>query len=182
MHSVVRELPSSSRSDAILSSLLQQAGISLNGSRPDEIPIHHPRLFRPRMKNDSPGLAEGYMTGWWDCACLNMFFERALRAGQERQRPGNGRDWLYLLNVRLVNQQSRRRAGQVARHGVDPWISRYIFSHGRRPSPSDIAAHSDAGFVMEGGHNFSPDADKTWITWEARFFPRRLAAVEGVLR
>ncbi|WP_420911388.1 cyclopropane fatty acyl phospholipid synthase [Edwardsiella tarda] len=326
MSTIVSAINAPSRSYRILQPLLQQADIQLDGHRPYDIQIHNPQLFRRIMQNGSLGLGEGYMDGWWECERLDMFFERVLRAGLDRQLPHNLHDLLYLASARLFNLQSRRRAGQVARQhydlgndlfeamldphmqyscaywkeattleqaqeakldlicrkldlhpgqrvldigcgwgglaaymarhygvqvtgitisqeqcafasqrcadlpvtlrlmdyrdldetfdrivsvgmfehvgpknyasyfatvsrclhpegrfllhtigsnrsrqGVDPWINRYIFPHGRLPSQCDITRHSEGLFVMEDWHNFGPDYDKTLMAWEARF-------------
>ncbi|WP_206600352.1 cyclopropane fatty acyl phospholipid synthase [Chromobacterium sphagni] len=59
------------------------------------------------------------MDGWWECERLDIFFQRALRAGLEHRLPRGWRDILYVLAARLVNLQSLRRARRVGERHYD---------------------------------------------------------------
>jgi cyclopropane-fatty-acyl-phospholipid synthase len=98
--------------------LLHMADIEINGSRPWDIQIHHPDTLDRILAEGSLGLGESYMDGGWDCAQLDEFIARVLRARLDRHvgRPGLVFD---ALRARLTNPQSPRRAWQVGREHYD---------------------------------------------------------------
>lgn len=51
----------------------------------------------------------------------------------------------------------------------DPWVKKYIFTHGALPSAQQIAAASENLFIMEDWHNFGADYDKTLMAWFHNF-------------
>ncbi len=99
-------------------SLLEAAGLELNGSRPEDPQVHDSRFFRRVLAQGSLGLGEAYMDGWWDCERLDRFFEAVLRAGLDRRVRGAGFVWDY-LKARLLNLQYGRRAFRVGEHHYD---------------------------------------------------------------
>jgi cyclopropane-fatty-acyl-phospholipid synthase len=69
-------------------------------------------------------------------------------------------DGLFLLHTIGSN---------VSEQAVDPWIERYIFPNSMLPSIAQIAAASEALFVVEDWHSFGPDYDRTLVAWHERF-------------
>ena len=61
--------------------LLEEAGITLNGSNPWDIQIHDERTWNRVFAQGSLGLGEAYMDGWWDAADLAEFFNKVLVGG-----------------------------------------------------------------------------------------------------
>lgn len=56
-----------------------------------------------------------------------------------------------------------------ARHGVDPFIEKYIFPNGEIPSRHSVN-HSSLGLLrLEDWHNFGPDYDRTLMAWWHNF-------------
>ncbi|NCX94187.1 MAG: cyclopropane fatty acyl phospholipid synthase, partial [Gammaproteobacteria bacterium] len=104
---------------AIIADLLNQADIQINGSRPWDIQVHDERLYDRVIRQDSLGLGESYMDGWWDCLALDQFFDRVLSAQLDRAVMGNKRVLWSLILTRLFNFQSKRRAFQVAEAHYD---------------------------------------------------------------
>ncbi|AXE30635.1 cyclopropane fatty acyl phospholipid synthase [Chromobacterium phragmitis] len=104
---------------AIIEEMLGAAGIAVNGGRPFDIQVKHPHFFRRVLRQGSMGLGESYMDGWWECERLDVFFQRALRAGLEHRLPRRWRDALYALSARWVNLQSLRRARHVGERHYD---------------------------------------------------------------
>ncbi|MFC1835320.1 cyclopropane fatty acyl phospholipid synthase [Thermodesulfobacteriota bacterium] len=51
----------------------------------------------------------------------------------------------------------------------DPWISKYIFPHGKLPSIAQIGKAVEGLFVIEDLHNLGPHYDKTLMSWHRRF-------------
>ena len=98
--------------------LLHEAGVQIDGSRPQDIQVHDPRFFARVIAQGSLGLGESYMDGWWDCERLDEFICRALRAGLDRQ-VRNPALLLLALKSRLLNLQSPARAWQVGQQHYD---------------------------------------------------------------
>ncbi|WP_192459447.1 cyclopropane fatty acyl phospholipid synthase [Musicola keenii] len=103
----------------IINEMLSVAGITVNGSRPFDIQVKNPDLYKRILREGSLGLGESYMDGWWECERLDMFFHRVLRAGLENRLPIRWRDTLRILTARLTNLQSRRRAWIVGKEHYD---------------------------------------------------------------
>jgi cyclopropane-fatty-acyl-phospholipid synthase len=58
--------------------LLNEADITINGSRPWDPQIHSDELWKRLYAQGSLGLGEGYMDGLWDVADMAEFFNRIL--------------------------------------------------------------------------------------------------------
>ena len=52
-----------------------------------------------------------------------------------------------------------------SRHGVDPWIAKYIFPNGELPSLKQITGALESLMIVEDVHNFGPDYDRTLMAW-----------------
>lgn len=106
---------------AVLSTLLARADVRFNGTRPWDLQVHRPRLYRRLLTQWSLGAGEAYVDGDWDCARLDMLFDRLLRADLDRTAPGLARVQLLLegLRQRLVNRQTEARAHQVGERHYD---------------------------------------------------------------
>ncbi|WP_140919622.1 cyclopropane fatty acyl phospholipid synthase [Limnobaculum xujianqingii] len=103
----------------IISELLQQADIEINGSRPFDIQVHHPQFFKRVVQQGSLGLGESYMDGWWDCQRPDMLFHRILRCGLDKKVPHHIKDFLRIATARLINLQSKHRAWMVGKKHYD---------------------------------------------------------------
>jgi len=104
---------------ALTSTLLSQAGITLNGSNPWDIQVHNDNFFARVIKQGSLGLGESYMEKWWSCKRLDAFFERVIRAKLEDKIKASFSLILKVLFAKLFNQQSKRRAFIVGKHHYD---------------------------------------------------------------
>ena len=98
--------------------LLDRADVRLGGSRPWDLQIHHAETLSRIFARGSLGLGESYMDGWWDCAQIDEFIARVLRARLDAQVGSPGL-WLAVLRARLTNLQSVARAWQVGREHYD---------------------------------------------------------------
>lgn len=102
----------------VLSDLLAQAGIQLDGPSPWDMQIHSPDLPGRLLAQGSLGLGESYMDGEWDAEHLDEFFAHLLRARLgERVQPA--RIMMHTLGAHLFNRQTRRRAWQVGERHYD---------------------------------------------------------------
>lgn len=98
--------------------LLALADVCIGGDRPWDLQVHNEDLYPRVFAEGELGLGEAYMDGWWDCAALDAFFDRVLRA-----RLGTlivpHKEVFNVLKARLWNLQSRTRAFQVGQDHYD---------------------------------------------------------------
>lgn len=99
--------------------LLDEAGIVINGKEPGDIRVNNADFFKRVLREGSVGLGESYMDGWWDCDRLDLFFTRILQAGLENKIPHHLKDILRILAARLFNLQTRKRAWIVGKEHYD---------------------------------------------------------------
>lgn len=101
-----------------LASLLGEAGIEVNGTRPWDMLIQHPQTATRILARGSLGLGESYMAGWWNCSQLDEFIARILAAGLDG-KVGRVTMWVQAWRARLLNLQNIRRAWQVGEAHYD---------------------------------------------------------------
>jgi len=107
--------------------LLSLAGIEINGTHPWDIQVHNDNFYRRVLAQGSLGLGESYMDAWWDCAELDQFFFRVLRANLQEKIKQNWRLILGVVAARIFNLQSRRRAFQIGEKHYD--VGNDLFEH-----------------------------------------------------
>lgn len=110
---------SQSKAEPLVRELLELAGITVNGDQPFDIQINNPQLYWRLLRDGSIGLGESYMDGWWECHRLDQFIARVLNADLPERIKTNWRLGLHVLQARLFNLQSRRRAYQVGHQHYD---------------------------------------------------------------
>lgn len=106
-------------SERTVRDLLRRAGITVNGKQPGDIRVHDRRFYRRVLAQGSLGLGESYMDGWWDCAKLDVFFEKVIRARIEEHLPRSLYFGFHVLKSRVLNLQTKRRAVKVAKEHYD---------------------------------------------------------------
>ena len=55
-----------SKTKDVIESLIQPAGIQINGPNPWDIKVYDNRFYQRLLAQESLGLGESYMDGWWD--------------------------------------------------------------------------------------------------------------------
>lgn len=103
----------------IVSELLNEAGIEINGSQPFDIHVRNEQFYKRVLQQGSIGLGESYMDGWWDCERLDIFFHHALRHGLDKKLPHNFSDTLKIAIARIRNLQTPKRARMVGEEHYD---------------------------------------------------------------
>lgn len=104
-----------------IAQLLEQAGIQVNGPAPWDLQLHDPAAWGRMLRHGTLGVGESYVDGQWDCAQLDEFASRLLRADADRLPllrlvPS----WLLQrLRHGLMNLQSVPRAFEVGRQHYD---------------------------------------------------------------
>jgi cyclopropane-fatty-acyl-phospholipid synthase len=105
--------------EAAVRRLLARAEIELNGSRPWDIQVHNPDLYRRVLAHGSVGLGEAYMDGWWDAEQLDEFFCRVMRARIDTKVREDLPTLLSAAKASLLNLQNRKRSKTVAEQHYD---------------------------------------------------------------
>lgn len=97
-----------------LQKILDEAGITINGNKPYDIHIHHPRVYIDVFLKQSIGAGEAYMNGLWDCEKLDELFYLVCRHKLYNKLRSNA--WLSLINAKntLINQQTPQKSLEVA--------------------------------------------------------------------
>lgn len=90
----------------IAEQLLAAADVKIGGDRPWDIQVHDERFYMRVLKDGSLGLGESYMDGWWDCAAIDQFIYRVLRARLD-VKP-SWRLKLAVLKSKLFNEQDKK--------------------------------------------------------------------------
>ena len=97
----------------IIESLLNQADIQINGSRPWDIQVHNENVYKRILTQGSLGMGEAYMDGWWDCERIDELVNKILVADIKKHLPITPSIiWEYVVS-RLTNQQTKSRAKKV---------------------------------------------------------------------
>ena len=129
MQTPLQTLPSAARTrvqartpvPAALSTWLEEADIRIDGPRPWDLQLNHPRLFSRVLRQWSMGLGEAYMDGDWDCEQLDEFFTRLLRLRADQAPGGLARLKLAwaLLEAAWRNPQAPDKAFVVGERHYD---------------------------------------------------------------
>ncbi|MDR3445660.1 MULTISPECIES: cyclopropane fatty acyl phospholipid synthase [unclassified Dyella] len=99
-------------------SLLQHAGIRLDGARPTDMHVHDERLYARVFAHGSLGLGESYMDGWWDSEDLPGMFTRILGAQLDTELKTLD-TMLAHLKARFINMQRGDHAFEIGRAHYD---------------------------------------------------------------
>ncbi len=106
--------------EAIVTKLLSEVGIRINGSRPFDIQVHRPDFYQRVLTGGSMALGESYMDGWWDCEALDQFFDRILRARLDRtMRLPAATTLLLIAPIILSHLKARFRAYEIGQRHYD---------------------------------------------------------------
>lgn len=103
----------------IIQTILQPAGIVLDGDNPWDIRIKNEQFFQRVFSDGSVGLGESFMSGWWDCDRLDEFFYRLMPLRPEDAIKKNLKLLIEVLKASIFNCASRSRAFTVGRRHYD---------------------------------------------------------------
>lgn len=98
-----------------ITGLLQDAGITINGSNPWDIQIHNAALWDRLFAQGSLGLGEAYMDGWWDAEDLAEFFHKLLASGLADKLGLTPNFVWQVAKAKLLNMQNIERSRRVAK-------------------------------------------------------------------
>lgn len=99
--------------ERIIRGLLAKAGIEVDGPHPWDPRVTNSQLYPRVLSQGGLGLGEAYMDGWWTCADIAEFLNRVFRADVRKHIGLTVPRALLLLQSRVMNMQSVRRAFRV---------------------------------------------------------------------
>jgi cyclopropane-fatty-acyl-phospholipid synthase len=114
-----------------LTALMHEAGVTLGGTRPQDIHVHDPRFHARVLAGGSLALGESYMDGWWDANQLDCFLLHLLQAHLD-ERVHSWRELADAVRARLVNVQAGQRSFEVGRRHYDLGNDLYAAMLGQR--------------------------------------------------
>lgn len=100
-------------SKSLVNTLLESAGITLNGNNPWDIRITHPGVYDRLLHEGALGLGESYMDAWWECDQIDALIERILLAKLENRIKKNKLLLFKFALSKIINMQTKQRALQV---------------------------------------------------------------------
>lgn len=112
-------LTSKSSAKALVTELMEKAGVQLDGSNQWDLQVKDERFYSQILRFKSLGLGESYMAGWWDCHRVDELIAKVLEADISDAIRGNlrmAKD--YVLHM-LLNYQTRKKAKIVAEKHYD---------------------------------------------------------------
>ena len=125
----------SSNAKNLVQHLLAPSDVRLDGDRPWDVQVHHPRFYERVVSGGSLALGESYMDAWWDCEALDQFFDRIMRDRLDRRVKRHAlRSLPTILMARIVNAQAGSRAFTIGKRHydtgnhlfeamLDPWLN-----------------------------------------------------------
>ncbi len=103
----------------VITELLQEAGIEINGNKPYDIQVHDERFY-PRVLSEAYlGFGESYMDGWWDVEQLDVLITKLALANLEEKIKGNWKIAWHLLRSKVFNLQKISRSFEVGQKHYD---------------------------------------------------------------
>lgn len=96
-----------------ITSILNYAGITVDGNNPWDIQVNNPDFYSRTLKFGSLGLGESYMEKWWECERIDLLFEYLIDAKTEDRLKKNKSLLLKLMLFRIFNRQTKKRALEV---------------------------------------------------------------------
>ncbi len=103
----------------IITDLLHDAGITINGDQPGDIKIYNEQFYSRILRGGSLALGEAYMDRWWDCTALDVFFNKIMRARIDEKVKKNNMLLLKLALAKIINFQTKKRAFDVGKKHYD---------------------------------------------------------------
>lgn len=98
--------------------LLALADVAIDGDRPWDLQVSHPRFFQRVLTHGSLGFGESYMDGWWHSKSLDQLLYHLVSANLG-QRVGSLVLGYDALRAKLLNRQRPSRAKVVGERHYD---------------------------------------------------------------
>lgn len=98
----------------MITKMLQEADVQINGKRPCDVKIHNEDFFKTLSFSPTLAIGEGYMKGWWDCERLDELVYRICRNNLDNQIYNKWQMRLQKALNNLLNLQTKLRSKDVA--------------------------------------------------------------------
>ena len=103
----------------IIEQLFSEVDVHINGKRPWDIQVHNEGFYYRVFKDNSLGLGESYMAGWWDCDQINELIRRLLSGNIQKRVRVNLQTLIAYLAAWSFNLQSPSRSKIIAQRHYD---------------------------------------------------------------
>ncbi len=101
------------QSKHVIEEMVSVADIQMNGDRSWDIKVYDEGFYDRILRDQSLGLGESYMEGWWDAPALDECLYRIMRTNLEDGfKPSWSMKWAY-VKAKLFNRQSRSGSMKV---------------------------------------------------------------------
>lgn len=101
-----------------LQSLLDRAGIKINGENSWDIQIRDSRFYKRVLAEGSLALGESYMDGWWDCERIDQFIEKILSSNLDSSVK-DFKTAFRVLQSRVFNLQNKSKVYEAGEKHYD---------------------------------------------------------------
>lgn len=106
-------------SKELVQKLLDFADIKINGSRPWDIQVYNEKLYDRVLSEQSLGLGESYVEGWWDCIRLDEMISKLLNAKINHKIKHSLHLSFQFMLHRILNYQNKSNAKRAVQHHYD---------------------------------------------------------------
>lgn len=103
----------------IIESLLNSAGITINGSHSYDPQVHHEDFYARVLREGSLGLGESYMEGGWNCEALDQFFHKILTANLDEKSKYSWDIRLKFVWNYVLNAGRKSKAFEIGKRHYD---------------------------------------------------------------
>ena len=103
-------------SKEICLSILDKAGIEVNGSKPWSIHVHNEKLWDRVVSQQGLGLGEAYMDGWWECEAIDQMLTRLLEINVTKELKPSVSLIVHAIKSTVLNRQTKNKAASNAKH------------------------------------------------------------------
>lgn len=97
----------------VVQHIVSLADIQINGKRSWDIQVKNEEFYNRVLKDQSLGLGESYMQGWWDCEDLDKSVYKILRADLEKNLKPSWGMWWAFIKAKVFNLQNKSNSMQV---------------------------------------------------------------------
>jgi cyclopropane-fatty-acyl-phospholipid synthase len=101
-----------------IKSMLQTAGIELNGPGEADIQVNNPDFYKRVLQKTELGLGESYMDGWWDAKKPDDFFYHVLNASLDK-KVKNWRLLPHFFKAKILNYGKKTKAFEIGERHYD---------------------------------------------------------------
>jgi cyclopropane-fatty-acyl-phospholipid synthase len=103
----------------IAEEILATTQVTINGNQPWDIRVHNDAFYRRVLTEGDMGIGEAYMEGWWDSERVDELISKILEADLSKKVSLKWSSVFLLLQARLLNLQTKRRALMMSNRHYD---------------------------------------------------------------